>query len=329
LASSTVKAKSGVSVSVTRPGALVNAMRGARVSTVKVRLASVPSRLPARSFARTLKTKSPSAVVAAEKGEAHGTQSALPPLGATRHSNEPGESEENRKAGARSFVGPLPFGSFDGPSTMSVSGAAVSTTKSSVATGPALPRASVACTAKACGPSVRPAYAKGEAHGARVAPSSPQAKVAAGSSLEKAIVPPAWFVSAGRSTATVGPDSSTVQVRTASGPAAPSASTARTDRECGPGPTVSSSGDAHAAAAAPSSAQAKVAAGSSEANVKVALADPVTSAGPDVIVGGPGAAHAREAETASASAQRARDRRIDWRRMRSSSGSGMQVAATS
>ena len=110
----------GVASFVGPEGPLSIVVFGAAVSTVKLRDAGVASTLPAGSVARTSNVWAPSASDAVVSGVAHEPQA--PP--STRHSNvEPASSAEKANVGVASFVGP------EGPLSIVVCGAAVSTVK--------------------------------------------------------------------------------------------------------------------------------------------------------------------------------------------------------
>ena len=135
----------GVASFVGPDGPLSIVVSGAAVSTVKLRDAGVASTLPAVSVARTSNVCAPSAsdaVVCGELQEAHAPAS-------TRHSNvEPAWLDENANVGVASFVGP------DGPLSIVVCGAAVSTVKlRDAGVASTLPAGSVARTSKVWAPS--------------------------------------------------------------------------------------------------------------------------------------------------------------------------------
>ncbi len=110
------------------------------VSTVKVRVAGVASRLPARSIASTLKVYMPASSGPNQSaGESQRTKSGTTPSSA--HSNVAASSAENVNAGFLSRVTPV------GPPSIVVSGGSVSTVKVRVAGfGSALPAVSTART---------------------------------------------------------------------------------------------------------------------------------------------------------------------------------------
>ena len=110
----------GVASFVGPDGPLSIVVCGAAVSTVKLRDAGVASTLPAGSVARTSNVWAPSASEAVVWAELQEPQAPA----STRHSNvEPAWSAENANVGVESFVGP------DGPLSIVVCGAAVSTVK--------------------------------------------------------------------------------------------------------------------------------------------------------------------------------------------------------
>jgi hypothetical protein len=124
-------------------GPLVIEVSGAEVSTVNARVAGVASTLPAPSAARTENAYEPSASGPTIRGEVQLTYVPVAPPGpSSLHSNaEPGSELENPNDGDAWFVVP------DGPESIVVSGAAVSTVKGCVAgDASTLPAGSVART---------------------------------------------------------------------------------------------------------------------------------------------------------------------------------------
>src|SRR5215210_4134395 len=139
------KVNVGVGSFVGPDGPLSMAVSGAAVSTMKLRDAGVASTFPAGSVARASKLWAPSASDAVVTGVEH--EPHAPP--STRHSNvESAWLAEKANVGVESLVGP------DGPLSMVVFGAAVSTVKPREAgVGSTFPAGSVARTSNVCAPS--------------------------------------------------------------------------------------------------------------------------------------------------------------------------------
>ena len=145
------------------------AVCGAVVSTVHVRLAGVPSTLPAASVARTSKVCSPSARALSACGLVHDANA--PP--SSLHSKVAPSFAEKAKDAPVERVRTL------GPESIVVSGAVASTENERVAGVPStLPAASVAWTAKVCAPSPSAAVVCGDVQLANAPPSSAHSKLA-------------------------------------------------------------------------------------------------------------------------------------------------------
>ena len=154
---------------------------GAAVSTVKLRDAGVGSTLPAGSVARTSKVCAPSASEAVVCGERARSPGAA--VDAALEASSPAWSAEKANVGVASFVGP------DGPLSIVVSGAAVSTVKLREAgVGSTFPAGSVARTSKVWAPSASDAVVSGVEHEPQAPPSTRHSNVEPAWSAENANV---------------------------------------------------------------------------------------------------------------------------------------------
>ena len=176
----------GVASFVRPDGPLSIVVCGAAVSTVKPRDAGVGSRFPAGSVARTSNVCAPSASDAVVSGVEHEPHAPA----STRHSNvEPAWLDENANVGVASLVRP------DGPPSIVVCGAAVSTVKMCDAgVGSTLPARSVARTSNVCAPSASDAMLSGVEHEAHAPPSTRHSNVEPASSAENTNVGVGSFV---------------------------------------------------------------------------------------------------------------------------------------
>ncbi|XSF08636.1 hypothetical protein VZP55_30365 [Myxococcus faecalis] len=204
-------------------GPLTMVVSGATVSTVHVRVAGVPSTLPALSRARTASVWLPWDRLLNVAGEVHAAN--VPP--SRLHSKSAGVSVEV-KANVALFEFVVPVG----PEVMLVSGATVSTVQVRLAgVASKLPAASTARTCKVWLPCDKPGKVTGSVHAAKGAPSSEHWYVTASSLELKSNVALALFVRPlGPLTMVVsGATVSTTQVRLAGvGSTLPAASRART-----------------------------------------------------------------------------------------------------
>ena len=270
----------GVASLVGPDGPLSIVVSGAAVSTVKLRDAGVASTFPAASVARTSKVCAPSASDAVVSGVEH--EPHAPP--STRHSKlEPGWSAENANVGVASFVGP------DGPLSIVVSGAAVSTVKlRDAGVGSTLPAGSVARTSKVWAPSASDVVVSGVVHEPQAPPSTRQSKLEPGWLAEKANVGVVSFVGpeGPLSIVVCGAAVSTVKLREAGVASTfPARSVARTSNVCAPSasdPVVS--GVEHEPHAPPSTRHSNVEPASSAENANVGVASFVGPDGPLSIV---------------------------------------------
>ena len=160
---------------------------GAAVSTVKLRDAGVGSTLPAGSVARTSNVWAPSASEAVVSGRACRRPTRRRRRGTRRSS--PAWLAENANVGVASFVGP------EGPLSIVVCGAAVSTVKlRDAGVGSTLPAGSVARTSNVWAPSASDAVVSGDAHEPQAPPSTRHSNVEPASSAENPNVGVASFV---------------------------------------------------------------------------------------------------------------------------------------
>ena len=159
----------GVASAVGSEGPLSIVVCGAAVSTVNARDAGVGSTFPAGSVARTSKVWAPSVSDPVVSGVEHEPQA--PP--STRHSKvEPAWSAEKPNVGVASLVGP------EGPLSIAVSGAAVSTVKlRDAGVGSTLPTRSVARTSKVWAPSASDEVVSGVEHEPHAPPSTRHSNV--------------------------------------------------------------------------------------------------------------------------------------------------------
>src|SRR5918999_1530883 len=148
-----------VVLSVWAAGPALMVVSGGVVSMVQVTLAGVTSVLPSASVARTEKGCSPSARPVSSTGEGH----AAYPAPSSEHSKVAPASAEKLMIAEVLFVAP------DGPASIVVTGAAVSTVHVRLAGVPSmLPASSMACTQKVCEPTERSGYVTGDVQEAKV-----------------------------------------------------------------------------------------------------------------------------------------------------------------
>ena len=249
------------------------------VSTVNVRIAGVPSTLPAASVARTRTVCSPSLSGSVVSGVAHGVNAAV----STLHAKVAGSLALNVSSAATMFV------NSSGPLSIVVSGGVVSTVKWLAAgVGSTLPAASTARTRKAWSPSRSAGTVRGDSHTAYAPLSSEHSKRSPPSTEENSNTGAVTDDNAAgsRSRCVSGGVASTVNCRcTGVGSTLPAESIARTANACAPSVKAAGvCGDWHGANGPSSIRHSKEEPGSSATNANVGSASLVNAGGPSVTV---------------------------------------------
>ena len=193
LDSSEWNAISGVGEALCVGDGVTSTVSGPVVSTTNPRDAQGPV-VPAGLVARTTSTCGPSLRSPAGANDPVRQPTAT---SSNRHSKDEPGALANANAGRRARVGP------SGPCVKKTSGTLVSTVKSRLAHSPAFCRASVARTARRCGPSPSTAVVNGEEQVSGAPPSTLHSRLANGSEAENWNVGVESFVGVG----SCGPDS--------------------------------------------------------------------------------------------------------------------------